>query len=285
MDNYAVFGHDSAEVTRAGRSIAAQLNSQKLPTHEEVGAQEGGTFVGLRFGARPAVVSVKSERIWKLRAAIEGAISQNSLSGSEMDILLGHLVWALTVFRPALSLLDACYAFSREHQASQGRLWPAVIRELDALSTLMPLFRAELGRPWFHRVDASDASPYGLGVCHRSLDPIIVGEIGRTIETWRYQDESSAAARRHALGDDESAGDPDRGEALDLDLDGTPLRSIAEAPAPGDTRSWFLGLSPALSPKCRRRSCRTTTGWSSTAAASRGPKTSCEVKPGHGSGP
>lgn len=73
--------------------------------------------------------------------------------------------------------------------------------ELEPLSTLMPLFRAELGRPWFHHVVASDASPYGFGVCHRSLDLGIVGDIGRTIEARRYQDDVIAAARLHALGD------------------------------------------------------------------------------------
>lgn len=105
------------------------------------------------------------------------------------------------VFRPALSFLDACYAFSREHQASRGRLWPAVVRELESISVLLPLFRAELSRPWFPRVVASDASPYGLGVCHRSLDLGVVSNIGRTTETWRYHDAVSSAARRHALGE------------------------------------------------------------------------------------
>lgn len=60
---YAAFGHDSDEVMQAGRRITAQLNAQKLPTHEEVDAQQGGTFIGLKFGSSPAVVSVKDERV------------------------------------------------------------------------------------------------------------------------------------------------------------------------------------------------------------------------------
>lgn len=168
-----------------------------------------------------------------------------------MDILLGHIVWA-SIFRPALLLLDVCYAFSREHQASRGHLWPAVVRELDAISTLLPLFRAELSRPWFHRVVASDASPYGLGVCHRSLDRRVVGAIGRTVGTWRCQDGTSAAARRHAMGvaDDQ---DDLRPPGPDPDVDEEVLvpwavaRSFAEVPEEiMQDRNWLVVHSRGL---------------------------------------
>lgn len=69
VDKYAVFGNNRSAVSAVARRIAAQLNSQKLPTREEVGAQEGGTSTALDARSRPASVGIKPDRVWRLRAA------------------------------------------------------------------------------------------------------------------------------------------------------------------------------------------------------------------------
>lgn len=80
-----------------------------------------------------------------------------------MDVLLGHIVWALMLFRSALSLLDCCYAFSRTVGPLRERLWAGAARELETISILLPVCRTEIGSPWSSRIVASDASPFGVG--------------------------------------------------------------------------------------------------------------------------
>eukprot|EP00973_Karenia_brevis_P049056 6804686-Karenia_brevis.AAC.1 len=71
---------------------------------------------------------------------------------------------------------------------------PDVLRELWHVRSLLPLFSANTKAIWHHHVQASDASPYGLGVTSRMLDSDTIGAHGRCAEKWRYRFEKTIRA-------------------------------------------------------------------------------------------
>lgn len=125
-------------------------------------------------------------------------LSIGHCSGRVMEKIIGHLTWALLLKRPALSLLGSVYGFARVCRNFDAPLWGSVREELSRAIDILPLVTAELGK-WSSTVTASDSSGFAIGVCRRDLDPARVGSIGRECEKWRYDFESAARARSHAL--------------------------------------------------------------------------------------
>eukprot|EP00973_Karenia_brevis_P088163 12225316-Karenia_brevis.AAC.1 len=78
--------------------------------------------------------------------------------------------------------------------ASPTTLWSSVRKELQMFSALLPLLFADTHRCWSQDVHASDASPYGLGVCHAQWSCSQVSQVGRQAENWRFRTEEAIAA-------------------------------------------------------------------------------------------
>ena len=185
VDNYIVLGVKSNAVQDAADKINQQLNRQGLPTHEVQTAQAGGEFIGMEFSGFPARVRVKPARLWRLWAGIGQALRLKCISPKLMETLVGHLTWAMLVNRPALSLLDACYAVSHSSGPVSEVLSQAARRELRLARDLLPLFVGRMHGEWQPLTVASDASPVGLGACHRRAPKEIISGLGRTCEAWR----------------------------------------------------------------------------------------------------
>ena len=116
-----------------------------------------------------------------------------------MEIIIGHVVWCMLVDRSALAILDSIYGFIASAKHGVEKLPSDVRRELWQIRSLLPLIAADLARPWCSTVYASDASPFGLGVCARKIDPASVRAIGSVAEKWRFRIADCIGARRHAL--------------------------------------------------------------------------------------
>ena len=158
-------------------------------------------FVGLSFDGQRGTVSIKSSRINKIKFAIDELLERQFCSGRVMQLLVGHITWALLCRRSGLSLLNACYAFIGDASTKHKRLWKSVRQELHWISSLLPLLRFKVNSSWGHDVTSSDSSPWGLGVCYRQLDVETVQTIGRSSERWRYIFPDATNARAHALDD------------------------------------------------------------------------------------
>lgn len=198
VDNFIVIGCDRFLVDAGLRRIGDQLRGRGLTVHEEECATSKIDFVGLSFDGERGTISIKAKRIVKLQRAIHELVSRNFASGEVLQLLLGHITWALMARREGLSILKSCYAFVNENKSTPKRLWPSVRWELQTIADLLPLFRAHVNVGWSNDVSASDSSPYGYGICCRKLDTTDVGNIGADSERWRYRFEDAADARRHA---------------------------------------------------------------------------------------
>ena len=201
LDNYLVLGHNSQEVDRICDNISSVLQRRGIVVHELSRASTTNEFIGLQFGpvGVGSRVSIKSSRLWRLRGALSTVLRRGSISGKAMQILVGHITWAMLVRRESLSILSATYAYASQMGSVNGVLWPSVRRELGWVSALLPMMFTDLSRVWSPKVAFSDACPFGIGVVAGKVDGAVVKSVGEVSERWRFSVEAAVAARRHAL--------------------------------------------------------------------------------------
>ena len=199
VDNFGLFGCDRTAVDSGRRAIAGTLRGWGLTVHEEEEAQSSGDFVGLHFDGVKGHVAVKSSRIVKLKAGIDDLLKKQFCSGHTLQLVLGHCTWAMMCRRESLSLLHHCYQFCHAHHKKPTRLWPSVQQELRWVSSILPLLRCKINVGWGPNITASDSSPWGVGVCERTLDEATIRSVGSVSERWRFKFEDAVCARKHAL--------------------------------------------------------------------------------------
>eukprot|EP00974_Lingulodinium_polyedra_P030270 2913893-Lingulodinium_polyedra.AAC.1 len=54
-----------------------------------------------------------------------------------MQVVLGHIVHYLELFRPGLAVLSATYTFAHRKGTTDGGLWPSVLDELQVVRGLV----------------------------------------------------------------------------------------------------------------------------------------------------
>ena len=179
VDNFLVQGAPRDRVTAAGRRVTAGLEEQGFSVHEDTAeAVDRTDFVGLAFDGRARAVRVSTRRMWWVRLAIEELLSQGRCSGDMLEVILGHVTWLMLLQRSTLSILSSVYAFVKANKQQIAPLWDSVAHELKLVRDLLPLFVAHTDSKWLPTVTASDASPWGCGVCVRDADPELVGRWG-----------------------------------------------------------------------------------------------------------
>ena len=119
-------------------------------------------FVGLEI--KKNILTIKEGRIWKLRRAIRHVLARGRISGSVLEVLIGHATWAMLLRRESLSILDDCYDHIRNHYRSIMPLSRACRRELAQVAGILPLLSADPRVEWSPTILVSDASPFGIGV-------------------------------------------------------------------------------------------------------------------------
>ena len=198
VDNFIVIGCNPDLVNAGLQRIGDILRGRGLTVHEEETATHKTDFVGLSFDGIAGTISIKPQRIVKLQRAITELLARNFASGEILQLIVGHLTWAVMTRREGLSILKSCYAFIHENQSKPKRLWPTVRWELETISAILPLFKAQINVGWSDDLTASDSSPYGYGVCSRKCDIGIISAVGAQSERWRFRFEDAVDARRHA---------------------------------------------------------------------------------------
>ena len=72
-------------------------------------------MIGLLFNGRLRCWQHRPRRFWLLRRALQLVLRWGEASGEVLRVLSGHLVHFFMLNRPALSILDVIYKFSREN--------------------------------------------------------------------------------------------------------------------------------------------------------------------------
>ncbi|CAK0838468.1 unnamed protein product, partial [Prorocentrum cordatum] len=199
VGNFCVVSKCAEAATSLARAVADLLTARGLPVLEFSPAASKGVFTGLEIDGASGIIRVRPDRLARTRQAVLGLLKRGRASAGALSVLVGHCTWGMILRRDVLSIFNAVYRFMGAVGPHPGPLWPSVVRELSAAVALIPLWSASTRSRWYSRVYASDASPYGKGVCVKEVSPALSSEVGRVAERWRYRHGDAVLARSHAL--------------------------------------------------------------------------------------
>ena len=129
VDGVCAVGCDRRKVLAAMKSVKTTLDAAGLQCSEIEADISRQVFTGLRFDHESGISSLEDSRNWRLRHDREFAASQKQLTGVQVAKIFGHITWSCLLRRPALSLINAGYRFTRTFRPRSGRVWPAAAQE------------------------------------------------------------------------------------------------------------------------------------------------------------
>ena len=113
VDNIGIMGTDEAEVNAAMVEVEAALNTAGLTTHETELAACAAEALGLQHTVRGErrVVSCTDKRYWRLYAGLGWLLGRRSISGKQVEIVVGQRMFVGLLRRESISVFNACYKF------------------------------------------------------------------------------------------------------------------------------------------------------------------------------
>ena len=181
VDNQLFASVRTGASSRARRQVHkyfSNLAGGALPLHDiedEVSVTEQ---IGLELDGVRGIARLSLRRRWRLRQALQGILDTPFLSGKQLEIILGHVVHALMLNRPAVAVLRACYDYIQRKYFCPGRLWKSVQREIRATLGLLQFAKVDWRLPWHATVSVADASTTGYACLEASCAIKDVAAIG-----------------------------------------------------------------------------------------------------------
>ena len=111
VDNLHVFGTDEKEVKERFWLAVDELKRSGLTVHEEEVCDEGARVLGWEYEVS-GIFRPSRQRIWKIRLAAEQLLARGSLSGRELERLMGHITFASLGKREMLSIFGETWRYS-----------------------------------------------------------------------------------------------------------------------------------------------------------------------------
>lgn len=141
---------DMGIVGHAGKATDAVLNGRVLG-------------VMLRDGVR---LQSRGKRLWDLLEVSADLVRLRTGSPDQIAIVNGHLQWQNLMNRPLYSCLHAVYKFIHQVPGARAvRVPDDVVSEILHNVGLLAYWSADLCRPWWSKLVATDASPaFGFGM-------------------------------------------------------------------------------------------------------------------------
>lgn len=167
IDDVFAFGDDRDQMVRDKEEYKVESIKVGLfvkPSKEFGPTLEPLDVIGLELDSVKHTFRLASGKLRFLVGVTEHVLHRGVCTGHDMEVLVGHWIWAALVRRPVFAVLSAVYTFIQRAEWRSFELWPSVRRELRCLVGLAPLLFAALDASWWHKVVAVDASDWGLGV-------------------------------------------------------------------------------------------------------------------------
>ena len=122
-------------------------------------------FLGLCF-TREGRLSMKTERLWKLRLAIDELLQRKKVSGNLLEIIVGHITWTILVRRECLSLFSSVFRFIDKNQATPEALWDSVRWGLKTIRDIILLLSVNLVPSGTRQLLQPTQAKLVFGVCY-----------------------------------------------------------------------------------------------------------------------
>lgn len=210
VDNLHVFGVDREEVRNRFWAAAKELRAVGLTVHEEEDCLESTKVLGWEYESKATFRPGRS-RVWRVRKAIREILARGKATGQQLERVIGHATFISLGKREALSVFAEVYTFIRRHYKQEVELWRSVKKELNIWDGISPLITQDLSAPWCEKLQAVDASEWGLGVCETEAELVEVEQLSRFSERWRFRDPEVSRARNLVI---EENNEEDRSFAL-----------------------------------------------------------------------
>ena len=212
VDNFVVIGTDQDAVENMAVKGVAELRKSGLVVHEEESGSGQVAVLGWQFDG--TVFRPKSMRVWRVRMAFKHLLQIGSVSGRQLEKVVGHATFLCLGRRECLSIFGETYTFIRQHYHSPHRIWKSVRRELQIFISITPLIWRNLAATWDSEVVAVDASTWGLGATSCEFSSSEVSELGRFSERWRFNSDQHYKPRASAFGAEVASMSQDGGAAI-----------------------------------------------------------------------
>ncbi|CAK0850412.1 unnamed protein product [Prorocentrum cordatum] len=179
-------GISQAVVRERLAGVSRALVSRGLPLHKESVSCDRAIVLGWEIDCLRRTFRPTPERVWKARLAIRGLLARASVSGGDLERLLGHLCFIGLCRRESLSVFKYCYRFCEAARRGPARgpraLWASARKELDVWDRIAPLIWVNTSAGTCPDVVVVDASPWGLGAVRGRPPVALVKEACRHSE-------------------------------------------------------------------------------------------------------
>lgn len=129
VDNFVVIGAEQEAVERMAEKGVAELRNSGLAVHEEESGSGQVAVLGWQFDG--TVFKPKAMRVWRVRMAFKHLLQIGSVTGRQLEKVVGHATFLCLGRRERLSIFGETYTFIRQHYHSPHRIWKSVRRELQ----------------------------------------------------------------------------------------------------------------------------------------------------------
>ena len=195
VDNLGVFGVGKASVRDRLSHACESFDKRGLKTHEQEVQSGIVTCLGNQLDCVEHRSSPTDMRFWRLKRALEYALSVKRLPGTHLggNSRTLHLSWCPGA--GCLSTFFTIYQFIRKSYYTSEPLWDSVREELVCFLGLMYFLQSSWRLLWSPIVAASDERPSGYALCIGKWPHQKVAQHGRVLERSRFKRNPGSSAR------------------------------------------------------------------------------------------
>lgn len=200
-DNNNHLGVERDAVSLDQQIMLDTLRKVGLDTHDLTDSSTLAESLGVRINGASGLVQPTPTRDWRLDRALWALCTRPSITGEQLQVIVGHMTVRALLHRGLMGILRHSYVFIEECYEKRTRLWGSVVNELWMFRHLMPLATANMRSVWDGQMLCTDACLSGYAVMESNLSSEASATAGRYDERWRFrrEDGSRVAPREKAL--------------------------------------------------------------------------------------
>ena len=162
--------------------LTTTFDDAELLTHEVSVSDSQGVALGTVLDCE-----CPPRRFWSLRRRTDAILSAKTVTGSTLEVVIGHATFCSLLARPSTTCFHPVYEYVQSVGYCPSVLCDSVRDEFQAFQGLMVLQVAVWDRGWLPMAPASDASEWVYGVTAMAARSSEIARVGRMAERSRFR--------------------------------------------------------------------------------------------------